>query len=91
MTPCVDSVATPNVRPSPAARAMSAMPMEPPAPARFSMTTVWPSRRCKGSCRERPAMSVAPPGGKGTTMRRGLSWARDSAGRAAEAAMAARA
>ena len=54
------------------ARATSAMPMEPPAPPRFSSTTGCLRMRASDSCRLRAVMSVAPPGGNGTMMRRGL-------------------
>src|SRR5689334_16643292 len=46
--------------------------MLPPAPARFSITTGWPSELERRSPTRRAKMSVEPPGANGTTMRTGL-------------------
>src|SRR4051812_10797313 len=46
--------------------------MLPPAPARFSITTAWPSAVESRSPTRRAKMSVDPPGAKGTTRRMGL-------------------
>jgi hypothetical protein len=43
------------------------VPMAPPAPGRFSTTNGWPSATCSFSATTRAAMSVACPGGQGTT------------------------
>src|SRR5512133_91756 len=43
------------------------MPSVPPAPARFSTTTGWPSRAASPAATRRPSRSLDPPGGKGTT------------------------
>src|SRR4051812_14272613 len=43
------------------------MPIEPPAPPTVSTTTVWPSGARMYSAMMRAAVSVEPPGGKGTT------------------------
>src|SRR4030095_4522504 len=42
------------------------MPMPPPAPALFSMTTGEPSARPIASASGRPTISATPPGGNGT-------------------------
>jgi hypothetical protein len=42
--------------------------MLPPAPPAFSTTTGWPSDVRMCSARMRVSVSVAPPGGNGTTM-----------------------
>src|SRR6478735_12328555 len=56
------------------------MPMPPPAPPLFSITTGWPRSRDMASATGRPTMSASPPGGNGTTMVTGLegkgAWAR---------------
>jgi hypothetical protein len=52
---------------------MPAMATMPPAPARFSITTVWPSRFSRPGCSSLPTTSVLPPGGKLTTIRIGRS------------------
>ena len=57
--------------PSGAALATASVPITPPAPARFSTTTVWPSAGCSFSAITRAMMSVVPPGGNGTTIRTG--------------------
>ena len=49
------------------------MPMPPPAPALFSMTTGWPSARPIASATGRPTVSATPPGGNGTTIVTGRS------------------
>src|SRR3954468_7300723 len=52
--------------------------MEPPAPGRLSATNGWPSCCCSFSATTRAAMSVACPGGHGTTTltgRFGYPWA----------------
>src|SRR5678816_1990936 len=46
--------------------------MLPPAPARFSTTTCWPSSSPIGFCRMRAVVSVPPPGSKPTTTVTGL-------------------
>src|SRR6185503_19429247 len=60
-----------SVYPSGAARAASAAPRPPPAPPRFSITTVWPQICDSFSPTRRAEMSVAPPGGNGTMKRTG--------------------
>jgi hypothetical protein len=50
-----------------------AAPTEPPAPLRFSTTTGCLSISDSGGDMARAGMSTPPPGGKGTTMRTGLS------------------
>src|SRR5687767_2119429 len=52
---------------------MSAVPMVPPAPPRFSMTIDWPSRSPSFCATMRATMSVEPPGGKGTIRRIGFA------------------
>src|SRR6266851_8784804 len=47
--------------------------MLPPAPPRFSTTTLWPSALASGSVRMRTTMSFAPPGTNGTTIVTGRS------------------
>src|SRR5690348_2819656 len=44
------------------------MPMMPPAPVRFSITTGWPRDSCSFGAMRRAGMSVAPPGANGTMM-----------------------
>src|SRR6185503_15540946 len=61
-----------SVYPSGAARAASAAPRPPPAPPRFSITTVWPQICDSFSPTRRAEMSVAPPGGNGTMKRTGF-------------------
>ena len=56
------------VRPSGRARAASATPMVPPAPAVFLTTTLAPRELAISSCMERVVMSVPPPAENGTTM-----------------------
>src|SRR5512147_2818860 len=53
--------------------------MVPPAPARFSTITCWPSASDSAVWTVRAVKSTLPPGGQGTTMctgRLGKSWAR---------------
>ena len=59
--------------PSGGIAAENSMPTIEPAPARFSITTVWPSRLPRSAPSSRATMSVLPPGAQGTTMRSGLS------------------
>src|SRR6266516_438497 len=47
------------------------MPMVPPAPVRFSMTTCWPIARDTGSPTTRATKSRPPPGASGTMKRTG--------------------
>ena len=61
-----------SVYPSGAALAASAAPMLPPAPPRFSITTVWPHISPSFWPTIRAEMSVAPPGGNGTMSRTGF-------------------
>ena len=63
----------PMVYPSGAARATSATPMRPPAPALKSVTTVWPSALETRSLNVRAITSLSPPAGQGTTKRMGLA------------------
>ena len=49
------------------------MPMPPPAPALFSITTGWPRSRDIASATGRATMSASPPGGNGTIMVMGLA------------------
>ena len=49
----------------------ASVPIMPPAPPRFSITTGWPSCWPIGSATSRAQISVAPPAGSGTTMRIG--------------------
>src|SRR5258706_12879554 len=56
-----------------------AAPMLPPAPARFSIRTGWPSVSLSFCWATRATISVGPPGAKGTITRIGLAgqvWAR---------------
>src|SRR6266513_1410665 len=71
-TAIVDALPNKNVYPSGVLRATSAAPMLPLAPARFSAKNVWLDDFVRCSARMRPAMSAAPPGSNGTTMRIGL-------------------
>src|SRR2546425_1520090 len=63
---------TPSVWPSGGDFATRSVPTTVPAPGRFSTITGWPQTSCILPATRRPMMSVAPPGGKGTTMRTGL-------------------
>ena len=47
-------------------------PMVPPAPARLSTTTDWPSRAARFCASGRPTRSVVPPAANGTTKVIGL-------------------
>ena len=60
-------VLTSRVWPSGCARATCETPMAPPAPARFSTTTDWPSASPSAGARVRATTSRLPPGAKGTT------------------------
>ncbi|CFP64822.1 Uncharacterised protein [Bordetella pertussis] len=53
--------------------ATSSAPILPPAPPRFSTTTVWSSCVFRPSASRRAMASVGPPGGKGTTRVTGRS------------------
>src|SRR4051812_30142804 len=64
-----------SVVPSGCARATSAVPVLPPAPARFSTTTPPRSRDATPLATRRATMCVVPPGGKGTTTRTARSGA----------------
>src|SRR3546814_6617249 len=59
------------------------MPTAPPAPALFSMTTLWPSSCDRASATGRATVSVTPPGGNGTIIVTALSgycaWAQHAA------------
>ena len=59
--------AMPMVWPSGSALATDAVPVRPPAPARFSITTGWPSSVANLSPRMRAKVSAGPPAGNGTT------------------------
>src|SRR5262245_21567052 len=48
-------------------------PMVPVAPARFSITNVWPSASVRRWAMTRATTSLEPPGGHATTMRTGLT------------------
>jgi hypothetical protein len=66
MTGLIDSMpvsVTARVWPSGALCATLIMAMLPPAPGRFSTTTVCPSSSCRRGLSMRAATSVAPPGG----------------------------
>ncbi|KAG1323220.1 hypothetical protein G6F61_015167 [Rhizopus arrhizus] len=63
--------------------------MLPPAPARFSTTTVWPSRCDSGSASRRASVSAEPPGAKPTSSRTGFVGFHASAAIAVEAAVRA--
>ena len=52
-----------SVWPSGVARATYSAPTLPPAPARFSITTDWPSSCCSRGWIWRATMSISPPGG----------------------------
>ena len=62
----VETVAMPSEYPSGADLAVSLAPTTPPPPALFSITTLWPSARPRGSEMTRAMMSVVPPGANGT-------------------------
>src|SRR4051812_35038259 len=69
--------------PSFGALATEAAAISPLAPARFSTTTVRPSRAAMPGAITRARRSLGPPGGKPTTKRSGLSgksWARAASG-----------
>src|SRR6185312_14398205 len=57
--------------PSGGAFATSALPVEPDAPERFSITIETPSRCCRPDCASRATASTEPPAGKGTMIRIG--------------------
>jgi hypothetical protein len=59
----------PKVYPSGAALATASTPVTPPAPARLSTTTGWPSVAAMRGARTRATMSLGPPAAKGTTKR----------------------
>jgi len=63
---------TSSVWPAPGARAASSYPITAPAPGRFSAITGCPRPFAMRSPRSRLVISAAPPGGKGTMMRRGF-------------------
>ncbi len=63
---CVPTVPITRVYPSAGARATSSVPMEPPAPARFSMMTGCPSDLDMASAIIRDTVSVVVPGPNGT-------------------------
>ncbi len=68
-----------SVWPSGAALATVSSPIMPPAPGRFSTTTVSPSASCSLGAMKRAVVSAPPPGEYGTTSRMGLLgnvWAR---------------
>ena len=62
----------PKVWPSGSARTIASVPINPDAPARFSITTGWPSASDSGWAIMRATMSVVPAGGHGTIIRMGL-------------------
>src|SRR5262245_18010250 len=62
--------------------------MTPPAPPRFSITSVWPRFSCRAGATLRVTMSVPPPGAAGTTRRIGLAGYCASAGAARSPARA---
>ena len=59
------------VYPSGSDLATESVPMEPPAPALFSITTDWPKILDISCATTRPAKSVACPGGQGTIIFKG--------------------
>ncbi|MNV73445.1 hypothetical protein D3C71_1665950 [compost metagenome] len=69
----VDTLPSSRVYPSGSARATAVVPIVPPAPALFSTMTCLPSASFNCCASARASVSAAPPGGKGTTMRMGLS------------------
>ena len=77
--------AMPMVWPSGSDLATEAVPVRPPAPARFSITTVCPSSAANLSPRMRAKVSAGPPAGNGTTnlmVLLGYSWAAAVSGQA---------
>src|SRR6516225_3600261 len=60
------------VYPSGSDRAAYSLPMLLPAPALFSMNTVWPHSAESFSASMRATISVGPPAATGTMMRTGL-------------------
>ena len=77
--------AMPMVWPSGSALATEAVPVSPPAPARFSITTLLPRRAPILSASTRAKVSAGPPAGNGTTSlmaRLGNSSAEDARGAA---------
>src|SRR5262249_689924 len=58
---------------------MATMPVVPPAPALFSITNCWPSRRDIRSANMRANTSVLPPAANGTTTVTGLEGQTSSA------------
>src|SRR5437867_13300869 len=68
----VSALASSSVYPSAAARAACAAPMVPAAPALFSTTTGVDMRSDSRCAITRPAESVTPPAGQGTTILIGL-------------------
>src|SRR5512137_958760 len=71
--------------------ATACVPIMPPAPPRFSITTWVPSASPIAGAAMRLTMSTEPPGGKGTTMRSGRrSCARAATGAARAAARSTR-
>ena len=62
----LDTVATPSLYPSGAARAVSLAPTMPPPPGLLVTITLWPSALPSGSEMTRATMSVVPPGANGT-------------------------
>jgi len=79
----LETVASRKVSPFGCALATTSAPSVPPAPGRFSITTVWPRISLSLGARTRVVMSVPPPVPKGTTIRIGrvgqawpLPWAR---------------
>jgi hypothetical protein len=83
------------VKPSGAARATSAPPIDPPAPVRFSTMKLVDRRSPMRGRMVRAAESAAPPGAKGTTTRigrpgQGCASAGTAKGRAAAASAARR-
>ena len=66
------AAARPIVVPSGADFATASTPIMPPAPARFSTTTGWPSLSLMRGAMAREMRSALPPGGKLTMKRIGL-------------------
>jgi hypothetical protein len=77
-----------SVWPSGSAFATMSAPRLPPAPARLSTTTGWPSSGARRSASSRAVRSVAPPPWKGTTSRTGRDGAQGACARAARAGRA---
>src|SRR5260370_4140470 len=89
---CVPTVPTSNVCPSGADLATASAPIAPPAPPRWSITTVALRASPNICARGRATMSVGPPAGNGTTMRNCLpakDWAFAGPARASKPALAA--